>query len=242
MWFKKKQDEIANKVAEKLKEWTEKVETKVEPEPVKPAEEWIWVDGYKATDKDMTCRDYQYTLGEQHDMPDDAEIKECESGFHLCKDLDNVFEYYDIGNNHRFFKVRALVRKSDYERLGEETKAYKDAKASGYAYAYMFSGMCYYDKLAARSIIFERELTPDEILCDRIDVNEWSEEHKRLALSVGIDLAYKHMQADELVELGYSQTFALLVVNADLDKYETAKAVASQPDLSMDMKCWMIFK
>lgn len=241
MWFKKKQDEIANKVADKLEEWTEKVEDKVEPEPVKPVEEWIWVEGYKATDKDMKCRDYQYTLGEQHDMPEDAEIKECESGFHLCKDLYKVFEYYDIGSNHRFFKVRALVRKSDYERLGEETEEYKAYKKKD-AWAYIFHGVLYYDKMAARSIIFERELTPDEILCDRIDVTEWSDEHKRLALSVGVDLACKHMQADELVELGYSQTFALLVVNAGFDKYEIAKAVASQPDLSMDMKCWMIFK
>lgn len=240
MWFKKNKEDLAEKVADKLEEWTEKVEDKVEPEPVKPAEEWIWVDGYKATDKDMKCRDYQYTLGEQHDMPDDAEIKECESGFHLCKDLRKVFEYYDIGSNHRFFKVRALVRKSDYERLGEETEEYKECRKS--MYAWINYPNRYYDKLAARSIIFERELTPDEILCDRIDVNEWSEEHKRLALSVGIDLACKHMQAEELVELGYSQTFALLVVNAGIDKYETAKAVASQSGLSMDMKCWMIFK
>lgn len=240
MWFKKKQDEIANKVADKLEEWTEKVETKVEPEPVKPAEEWIWVDGYKATDKDMKCRDYQYTLGEQHDMPDDAEIKECESGFHLCKVLEDVFGYYDIIDGHRFFKVRALVRKSDYERLGCKTKEYTEYLVN--PHSYFFSGVRYYDKMAARSIIFERELTPDEILCNRIDVNAWTEDAKRRALIVGIDLAYKHRQADELVELGYSQTFALLIINAGYDKYETAKAVASQPDLSMDMKCWMIFK
>lgn len=241
MWFKKSSDDKAVEVADKLKELTEKVKDKVEPEPVKPAEEWIWVEGYKATDKDMKCRDYQYTLGELHNMPNEAEIKECESGFHLCKDLRKVFGYYDIGAGHRFFKVRALVRKSDYERLGKETEEYNAYRKSSYYFG-GFRGTRYYDKLAARSIIFERELTPDEILGDRIDVNAWTEDAKRRALTVGIDLAYKRMQADELVELGYSQTFALLIVNAGNDKYEIAKTVASQSDLSMDMKCWMIFK
>ena len=241
MWFKKNKEEKAMEATDKLEEWTETVEAKLEHEPVKPVEEWIWVEGYKATDKDMKCRDYQYVLGEQHDMPDDAEIKECESGFHLCKDLLKVFDYYAIGAGHRFFKVRALVRKSDYERIGEETEEYKSLKKVGSLFHLPYTNR-YYDKLVARSIILERELTPDEILEYHINVNAWSEEYKRLALSVSIDFAHKHIQTDELVELGYSKTFALLVVNADESKYETAKAVASQPGLSMDMKCWMIFK
>lgn len=238
MWFKKNKEDIAENVTDKLDEWTEEVKAKVEPEPVKPAEEWIWVEGYKATDKDMKCRDYQYTLGEQHDMPDDAEIKECESGFHLCKDLDAVLGYYPIGNSNRFFKVRALVRKSDYERYG-------GCSIDNHHYVHTSNGLSIssvFDKLVARSIIFERELTPDEILSGQLDVNQWSDKNKQLALSVNINHARKHMQADELVELGYSQTFALLVANAGNDKYELAKSVASQPDLSMDMKCWMIFK
>lgn len=238
MWFKKNEKDIAEKVADKLEEWTKKVKDKVEPEPVKPAEEWIWVEGYKATDKDMKCRDYQYVLGEQHDMPDDAEIKECESGFHLCKDLNDVFGYYSIGNGNRFFKVRALVRKSDYERYG--VYSYDNTRFISTSTGMTMSNR--FDKLVAKSIILERELTPDEILGGRINVNEWSDENKQLALRVGIKHMIDRAHTNELVELGYSQTFALLIVNAGNDKYEIAKTVASQSDLSMDMKCWMIFK
>ena len=46
-------------------------------------EEWIWVTGYKGTDKDMKCRDYQYELGKQHDMPEGTDITMCYSGFHF---------------------------------------------------------------------------------------------------------------------------------------------------------------
>ena len=50
--------------------------------PVETKDEWIWVEGYKGTDKNMCCRDYQYEIGKQFDMSDDEEIKECSSGFH----------------------------------------------------------------------------------------------------------------------------------------------------------------
>ena len=237
MWFKKNKEEKAEMATDKLEEWTEKVETKIEPEDktVKPVEEWIWVEGYKGTNRDMTCNDYQYVLGEQHDMPDDAEIKECESGFHLCKDLNDVFGYYPIGNSNRFFKVRALVRKADYGRYGEYGY---DSHIINTSTGLTMTNRI--DKLVARSIIFERELTPDEILEGQIDINAWPEDAKKLALSVSIDHARKQMWAAELIELGYSPVFAVLIVDAG--KYEIAKAAASQPDLSMDMKCWMIFK
>lgn len=83
------------------------------------SEEWIWVDGYKGTKSDMTCNGYQYELGKRYVMPPDEDIVECASGFHLCLILNDVFDYYSIHNNNRFFKVKALVRKSDYEEYGK---------------------------------------------------------------------------------------------------------------------------
>lgn len=41
-----------------------------EPAPEMPEEKWIWVDGYKGTDKDMKCRGYQYEFGKQFDIPE----------------------------------------------------------------------------------------------------------------------------------------------------------------------------
>ena len=208
--------------------------------PIKPAEEWIWVEGYKATEKDMTCRDYQYELGIQHDMPDDVNIKECESGFHLCKVLNDVFDYYSIGDGRRYFKVRALVRKDHYERYGEYTKEYKAHMENPHSSHWWAWDRKTYDNLVARSIIFEQELTPDEILRSNINVTEWSEKYKTLALEHSIHWAEMQMNVDELVELGYSEAFARLIIDAK--KYEVAKSVGSQPELSMDMKCWLIFK
>jgi hypothetical protein len=76
-------------------------------------DEWIWVEGYKGTKKDMTARfnDFQYELNKRYEI--DEEPEECKKGFHFCLELFDVFEYYPIGKNHRFFKVQALVRKSD---------------------------------------------------------------------------------------------------------------------------------
>lgn len=232
MWFTKKTEND-------VKEAVEAEETKIEePKP----DEWIWVEGYKATEKDMTCREYQYELGVQHDMPDEETIEACKNGFHLCKYLGDVFGYYDVCDGHRFFKVRALVRKSHYERYGEETAEYKAHKASSHPYfASPFWGSRTYDKMVAKSIIFERELTVDEIIAYKYTyVNTWPEKYKNLVIQIGIDAATEVMKIDKLVELGFSETFARHLV--DECRYEKAIAVGSQPDLSMDMKCWLIFK
>jgi hypothetical protein len=238
MLFGKKKEK---KVMEAVNKVNESTREETKPETVKPVEEWIWVEGYKGTDKDMKCRDYQYTLGELHNMPNDAKIEECESGFHMCRDLKDVFKYYDVGRGNRFFKVRALVRKSDYERYGQETARsieMRDLYRSHYLYS---RDPEYYDKMAARSIVLEEELTVDDIfrVCYKY-VNDWDDKYKKLALTENIRTAKNVMQLDKLTELGYSETFARLII-AD-NRYDVAESVGSQPDLSMDMKCWLIFK
>ena len=238
MWFTKKVESKVMTAVDKINESVKNEEPTVEPEP--KVEEWIWITGYKGTAHDMRCRDYQYALGEVYTMPEDAEIIECTSGFHLCKNLDDVFTYYDIGNNNRFFEVHALVRKEDYERYGKYTKEYEESLKKGGIINYFLSHNPIVDKLVAKSIIFKRELTPDEIFDVRTDCGGWTDEDKRLALSIGIDGALNTVRVRTLVELGFSQTFAHLII--DSDKYDTAVSVASQPDLRMDMKCWLIFK
>ena len=36
-------------------------------------DEYVWVKGFKGTDKDMRCQDYQYELGKQFDLDEDVE-------------------------------------------------------------------------------------------------------------------------------------------------------------------------
>ena len=181
-------------------------------------EEWIWVEGYKGTDSGMKCRDYQFTLGSKYDMPEDSEVRTCSSGFHFCKDLKDVYRYYPIGGGHRFFKVSALVRKSESDKYGDVNY-------------YTFNG--HNDKLAAKSILFTRELTPDEVFAYSEHSN-WTEEEKKEAMLTSISKVEKAKQTKHLVELGYSEPFAKYVVSQGY--YEAAVAVSSQTDLSMDMK------
>ena len=226
MWFTKKKENEVMEAVDKVNKSIKQKEAKSEP-----VEEWIWVEGYKATDKDMKCRDYQYELGKQHDMPEGTEIKECESGFHFCKELKHVFKYYIVANNNRFFEVKALVRKSDYEKYGESYMYYEH----GYGLKFTEDRT----KLVAKSIIFTRELTVDEIV-SQYGVDDWSEEDKNRIIELGIDEARCYLQIRDLNGFGYSETFARVIVESS--KYDIAKAVGSQPDLSMDMKCWLIFK
>lgn len=199
-------------------------------EATEPEEEWIWVEGYKGTNKDMKCRDYQYELGVQYDMPEDEEIKECESGFHLCLCLNDVFGYYGIGQGNRFFKVKALVRKSDKDRYGTYEKY---ADPSGYIH---YSGK--HDKITSKSIIFESELTADEIL-ERTEAGNLPDKYKQMAVNDSISQAIVNYQVDTLIEDGYSLPFVHYMVKNN--KFEIAHAFGSQKDLSMDMKVLGIF-
>lgn len=201
-------------------------------------EEWIWVEGYKGTDKDLRCRGYQYELGKQFDMPEDVEIVECRSGFHLCKELKDVLGYYSVGDDNRFFKVSALVRARDYNHESD---------------IYSLSFLRNYDgKLAAKSIIFLHEVDMGEVFKAAhetfgLDFTDWTDEDKKEAMHTSISAVIKRHERieeekkiDELVTLGYSRPFAVYLVEAG--RYDAAQAIGSQSDLSMDMKCLIIFR
>ena len=52
---------------------------------------------YKAFDKNMQCRGFQYEVGKEYEM--DGEIKCCNRGFHACKSPIEVWDYYDMLNS-----------------------------------------------------------------------------------------------------------------------------------------------
>lgn len=200
-------------------------------EEAKPIEEWVWVSGYKGTDRDMKCRNYQYELNKCFNISEDTEVEMCKHGFHLCLNIAHVMQYYSVHSGNRYFEVKALVRKSDLDMYGED-EYIRDR----------FGNLMHvpdHTKLVAKSIIFTRELTMDEIL-EPYGISDWSEDDKRLVLELGMNAVSNTRIVRELTALGYSEPFANLVVERGM--YETAKAVGSQPNLSMDMKCWLIFK
>lgn len=214
--FKKaiKEIQVTDVAIESLKETT--------PEP---EEEWIWVEGYKGTDKDMKCLNYQYELGVRYDMPEDEPIQECQSGFHLCLSLHDVYDHYPIGEGNRFFKVKALVRASD---------------AKKYSSSYIYCGDTRYftgsrnNKLASKSIIFLSELTSDEILEGAKIIHCLPSQYYQMAIDHSINHAFETYRKDVLIEDGYSDAFAHHIIS--INKFDIAHAVGSQKDLSMDVK------
>ena len=55
------------------------------------------ITSYKAFDKNMQCRGFQYEVGKEYEM--DGEIECCNRGFHACKSPIEVWNYYDTLNS-----------------------------------------------------------------------------------------------------------------------------------------------
>ena len=193
-------------------------------------EEYIWVKGFKGTEKDMSCKGYQYELGTQFDLVG-IEPDICHSGFHFCKNLESVFRYYKLGDGNRFFEVEALVKKSDFEPTGLDQ----------WSKTYM-SFANYDDKYAAKSIRFIRELTVDEVfdMVTDSEVRGWTEEQKRRAMETSIRAVKAEIREFDLCAAGYSPAFSKYI-SMDEGRYKTAIAMASLPDVSMDVKVMAIF-
>lgn len=186
---------------------------------------WIWVTGYKGMDKDMKCRnDFQYEIGRTYDMPEDAVVETCVSGFHMCLKLEDVFKYKNINHNNRFFEVRALVCESDLMKYGKNIWYGPD------------------DKLAAKSIEILRELTVDEILAHIPEAAEWTDEIKAIALEKGVDMAKAEGKIRKMTTIGYSPELARYIcTSTHKSGYDLAVALDTQPGISMDTKVMAIF-
>ena len=73
---------------------------------------------YKATDKDMKCRGFQYELGKTAEAEGDIEL--CEKGLHACEMPLDVLGYYAPGDGSRYFEAE-LEEVSD-EKGSDDTK------------------------------------------------------------------------------------------------------------------------
>lgn len=76
-------------------------------------QEYIWIDAYKGTDANMVCKGKQYVMGVEDTYGDKVVFGK--KGYHVCVDLKHVFKDYDYNFSNRFFKVKALVKATDYE-------------------------------------------------------------------------------------------------------------------------------
>ena len=64
------------------------------------------VKGYKGFDKNLKCRNFQYEIGKEYECNENIEL--CERGFHFCKKIVDVKDYYNIKNeNCRLCEIEA---------------------------------------------------------------------------------------------------------------------------------------
>ena len=62
--------------------------------------------GYKAFNKDLTCRDMQYEIGKEYTF--DGEPIPCRQGFHFCETIADCYEFYPMEDDTRICEVEAL--------------------------------------------------------------------------------------------------------------------------------------
>lgn len=118
------------------------------------------------------------------------------NGFHFCKDLDDVFRYYPFDFHNRFFKVKALVKKEEYDNR-------------------LFAA------LAAKEIILYEEVFPEYeevkqyLKCTSKRYHEpyqFTEEDFNGAKEMGKEVYFKNKFITALVKLGHSHLLSELVV------------------------------
>lgn len=207
----------AAKIAEMLEESDEKLE------------KWIEVEGYKGMDKDMKGHyNFQYEIGKTYVIEDPSSVKACEYGYHFSLNLKDVFDYYKLSNNNRFFKVKALVRKSDYEEYGKAE--------SGYIFVTTVN------KLAAKQITILKELSDEEMckeiksiykdtMIDKLKVTDMPEVYDKGIMQTLANKCSRELQD----KMNFSEPFVHLLTK-NLDSKESLDLLNSALLLSDEMK------
>lgn len=197
------------KSVEEAQSFKDSIETEIEVfenEEVINQEEWVWIEGYKGTKTDMTCKGFQFDFNKEYIVDGIVEI--CGNGFHFCKNLTNVFSFYELNPHNRFFKVKALVKKSDLEKS-------KDKRAVGVRNLYLYSNDYTDDKYVAKKIIFLEEVSFEELLVhiqrkyDFVEnENDWN-----LIRENGYKEFKRRYFFNQLKGVNFSETFLTIIFN-----------------------------
>ena len=62
--------------------------------------------GYKAFNKDLTCKGFQYEIGKTYSIKKSP--IPCNRGFHFCKSIAETYEFYPMFEDTRICKIEAL--------------------------------------------------------------------------------------------------------------------------------------
>jgi hypothetical protein len=113
---------------------------KEEPSKIVTTEKLISsMNGYKATNKDMQCQDFQYELGKTYELPKESPLVLCRSGFHFCEQPSGVWSYYSADDT-RIFKIEAwdvlnasFEPGADFKRVCRKIRFIEEIKIGGHS-------------------------------------------------------------------------------------------------------------
>lgn len=71
--------------------------------------------GFKAFDKNLKCRCFQYEIGHTYEF--DGKPIVCKQGFHFCKSIAETYKYYPMSENVRICRVEAIGEISTDDEL-----------------------------------------------------------------------------------------------------------------------------
>lgn len=209
-------------------------------------EENIEVIGYKGMTYDMKgYNDFQYKVGITY--KEEGQLVLCEHGFHFCRFLAQVFQYFppsEEGKKARYFKVKAKVTKSNYDHCITLGQPY-------YSFTNVYSVET--DKLVTNEITILEEVDEKEIyealrgnIRDYMSLEQWiafrkSEDGIRTWL---IEYTYK-----EQLKNKYSDCFTTILFNKDttstlevLDKKVKLAVALYEEGVSPDMRAYLLLK
>ncbi len=93
--------------------------------------------GFKATDKNMCCKGFQYELGKWYELDEAMTLEVCKQGFHFCEQPSGVWSYYDAADS-RIFKIEAcdvldtkFEAGADFKRVCRKIKFIEEIKIGG---------------------------------------------------------------------------------------------------------------
>ena len=85
------------------------------------------ITGFKAFDKNLKCRDFQYEIEKQYSHS--SGIKVCESGFHFCENPLDVFNYYPPTSRFGLVEGDNFVKNED-KTVAQNIRIIKELKLS----------------------------------------------------------------------------------------------------------------
>ena len=249
-WKKKEECETINidlvRAPEEIKSEHAEIPIPTSISDPEPQEEWIWVEGYKGVNGDLTGHDkFKFEINKMVSV--EGKVEKCNNGFHLCRRLKDVFNYYNPikRNSMRIFKVKALVRKNEWEELPiTDEDQYKTEPKRGY-YGYYEDPI---DKIAAKSIELIEEISIEEVfqayikICDIgiiIDHMDLAKEFYVGSQLLGIDSLQEFKKFILTTKYHYSSEMSNYILTKN--KLDVAIAFGAENSLTMYEKLNFIF-